>query len=384
MESKQHNIALVINEENSKFVEGTVRSTMDGSAPKKNQGFKRPLPSIPKDPAAKKVKVEAQPCVDVKERKPAIPDSSGVDHSVCPRPQNAIIEDHQTGDKKLVEEKNRKLIEETDLSAMEESDTKPNQGFKRPLPFIPKDSAAKKVKIELAQPCADVKERKQMSTTIYSEEELRNVCKQVEDMAARIHLVGRIVIRAKGYFKQMQDGKFMKGRCHNGIAAACLYIACNKEGVSRTHEEISRASVTISVETIRSNVNFVTKTLNILLDSIRASDFVPRFCSNLGLPFAVQKTAAYIARNVMDLKIVSPGQSPISVAGAAIYMACQASEDKYKRTLKVVAERIAGATDVTIRKNYKVMIQHPNAEQLFPDGFLFFTPINRLPTHSKQ
>jgi len=99
MESKQHIITLVIvEEENRKLVEETdAHSSMDGSAPKKNQGFKRPLPFIPKYPAAKKAKIEAQPCV-IQERKLAISVSSRRVDSVRPHPENAIVEDHRVGE----------------------------------------------------------------------------------------------------------------------------------------------------------------------------------------------------------------------------------------------------------------------------------------------
>lgn len=98
-----------------------------------------------------------------------------------------------------------------------------------------------------------------------------------------------------------------------------------------------------------------------------------RFCGNLGLARDVHRAATCIAKKATDLDIV-PGRSPISVAAAAIYMASQASSDK--RIQKEIAD-IAGVADVTIRQSYKLML--PRAEELFPEGFKFHTPIDQLP-----
>ena len=35
-------------------------------------------------------------------------------------------------------------------------------------------------------------------------------------------------------FKQVHESKSLKGRSNDGIASACLYIACRQEGVPRT------------------------------------------------------------------------------------------------------------------------------------------------------
>ena len=81
-----------------------------------------------------------------------------------------------------------------------------------------------------------------------------------------------------------------------------------------------------------------------------------------------------IAKKAVDMDLV-PGRSPISVAAAAIYMACQASSDK--RTQKEISD-IAGVAEVTIKQSYKLML--PRAAELFPDNFEFATPVEQLPT----
>ncbi|XP_023707441.1 transcription initiation factor IIB [Cryptotermes secundus] len=205
-----------------------------------------------------------------------------------------------------------------------------------------------------------------------SDRALINAFREITSMADRINLPKTIVDRANNLFKQVHDGKNLKGRANDAIASACLYIACRQEGVPRTFKEICAVSK-ISKKEIGRCFKLILKALETSVDLITTGDFMSRFCSNLGLPNMVQRAATHIARKAVELDIV-PGRSPISVAAAAIYMASQASEDK--RSQKEIGD-IAGVADVTIRQSYKLM--YPHAAKLFPEDFKFATPIDQLP-----
>ncbi|KAF7285241.1 transcription factor IIB isoform X2 [Rhynchophorus ferrugineus] len=205
-----------------------------------------------------------------------------------------------------------------------------------------------------------------------SDRALINAFKEINAMADRINLPRTIVDRANNLFKQVHDGRNLKGRSNDAIASACLYIACRQEGVPRTFKEICAVSK-ISKREIGRCFKLILKALETSVDLITTGDFMSRFCSNLSLPNMVQRAATHIARKAVELDVV-PGRSPISVAAAAIYMASQASEDK--RSQKEIGD-IAGVADVTIRQSYKLM--YPHAPKLFPQDFKFATPIDQLP-----
>ncbi|XP_050701478.1 transcription initiation factor IIB-like [Eriocheir sinensis] len=211
--------------------------------------------------------------------------------------------------------------------------------------------------------------RRSMSS---SDRALINAFREISNMADKINLPKTIIDRANVLFKQVHDGKNLKGRSNDAIASASLYIACRQEGVPRTFKEICAVSK-ISKKEIGRCFKLILKALETQVDLITTGDFMSRFCSNLGLPTFAQKAATHIARKAVDLDIV-PGRSPISVAAAAIYMASQASDDK--RTQKDIGD-IAGVADVTIRQSYKLM--YPHAKELFPEDFKFSTPIELLP-----
>ncbi|XP_054712121.1 transcription initiation factor IIB-like [Uloborus diversus] len=216
---------------------------------------------------------------------------------------------------------------------------------------------------------AKYQNRRTMSS---SDRALINAFREISNMADRINLPKTIVDRANSLFKQVHDGKTLKGRSNDAIASSCVYIACRQEGVPRTFKEICAVSK-VSKKEIGRCFKLILKALETSVDLITTGDFMSRFCSNLGLPTSVQKGATYIARKAVELDIV-PGRSPISVAAAAIYMASQASEEK--KSQKEIGD-IAGVADVTIRQSYKLM--YPRAQELFPEDFKFFTSIENLP-----
>ena len=67
-----------------------------------------------------------------------------------------------------------------------------------------------------------------------SDRALTNAFREIALMADRISLPRTIVDRSNNLFKQVHDGRNLKGRSNDAIASACLYISCRQEGVPRT------------------------------------------------------------------------------------------------------------------------------------------------------
>ena len=145
-------------------------------------------------------------------------------------------------------------------------------------------------------------------------------------------------------------------------AAACLYIACGKEGLPMTLNKIIAVSTVSGEEICRS----------FLL--VLNGDEAYWFRDILSLSKEVEEAATSITMKTRNLGIVSEGASNVIVALAAIYMASQASDDK--RTKKEISN-ITGFTTLTIGKSYKQM--RSRAAELFPPDFRFVTPIENLP-----
>lgn len=183
-----------------------------------------------------------------------------------------------------------------------------------------------------------------------SDRALLNAFREINAMADRINLPKTIVDRANTLFKQVHDGKNLKGRANDAIASACLYIACRQEGVPRTFKEICAVSK-ISKKEIGRCFKLILKALETSVDLITTGDFMSRFCSNLGLPNMVQRAATHIARKAVEIDIV-PGRSPISVAAAAIYMASQVRET-LQRGLRITFPQLSCGFTLFSRNFYR-------------------------------
>lgn len=194
----------------------------------------------------------------------------------------------------------------------------------------------------------------------------------ISAMCDRINLPEVIKERSHALYKMVHEGQNLKGRSHEAVASACLYIACRQEGVPRTFKEIVAIS-SVDKKEIGRCFKLIVKAHDTNVEIITTGDFMHRFCSNLQLSKNAQRAATCIAKNAVDLEIV-PGRSPISIAAAAIYMASQANGDK--RTHSDISD-IAGVSAGTIRQAYKLMLTR--ASELFPEQFEFTVPIDELP-----
>ena len=199
---------------------------------------------------------------------------------------------------------------------------------------------------------------------------------EISTMADRLNLPQIIIDRANVLCEQARVDKSVKGWSNDGIGAACLYVACRLEEMTRSFNEISAVSNT-SKKVIRHIVKRIKDTQQLGEDvvCITPDDFISRFCSKLQLSNAIQKASTHIAQRATELKLCMD-KSPVSVAATAIYMASQASEDK--KLAKDIRD-MTGVAVSTIQRIYKLM--YPEAASLFPEDFKFFTPIEQLPVH---
>ena len=189
---------------------------------------------------------------------------------------------------------------------------------------------------------------------------LKNAFNTISDVAERINLANVITERSKNLFKMVYEAQTLKGRTHDAIASACVYIACRQEGVPRSFKELVAVS-NVNKKEIGRCFQLILKEHDTNVDIITSGDFMERFCRNLNLATTVTRAATCIAKTATDDDIVS-GRSPISVAAAAIYMASQASTYD-KKSLPEIAD-IAGVSVGTLKQSYNLML--PRTAEIFP------------------
>lgn len=149
-------------------------------------------------------------------------------------------------------------------------------------------------------------------------------------------------------YREALDANLIRGRSIEAVAASTLYIACRKEEIPRSLDEIESVARIDRTEIGRAYRQLVAE-LDIEMEPVDPKRFVPRFCSDLELEKPVQQTAVDVLGTVMDEGLHS-GKSPTALAAAAIYIASILHDTEC--TQSEIAE-VARVTEVTIRKRYR-------------------------------
>ena len=176
---------------------------------------------------------------------------------------------------------------------------------------------------------------------------------EIDRMASALGLPMDIREAAVELYREVKDENLIRGRSIEGITSAILYITCRQYGVPRTLEEIKAVS-RVSQREISRAYEFLLRELDIHLPPASPIEFVPRFCSRLGLGGDVRAKAIEIIKKAQEKKLTN-GKGPIGVAAAAIYIAAILS-GKHK-TPEEISEA-TGVTEVSIRNRYRELIEN--------------------------
>lgn len=180
---------------------------------------------------------------------------------------------------------------------------------------------------------------------------------ELNRVAGELELPKKIREAAAVVYRRAVDRGLIRGRSIEGVVYASLYIACRQCSVPRSFEEISHAGV-IDRKEMAKIYRFITRELDINLAPTTPVDYIPRFCSSLGLSGRVEIKARDLIREVMDMRVTS-GKSPLAMAGAAIYIASVLEGER--KTQREIGEAV-GVTEVTLRNNYKLIAQNLRIE----------------------
>ena len=183
------------------------------------------------------------------------------------------------------------------------------------------------------------------------ERNLATALTELKRISSRMHLPSSVAKDAAKIYRQAVDAKLIRGRSIEGVVAASLYAACRKHNNPRTLDDIGRHSRTGRKE-IGRTYRFIKKELKLEIGLANPDDYIPRFCSELGVGHDIKREAHEILANIGNGSMVSRG--PTGIAAAAIYLA--AKRHSNERTQSEVA-KVAGVTEVTIRNRYKELCE---------------------------
>lgn len=180
----------------------------------------------------------------------------------------------------------------------------------------------------------------------------------------RLSLNHAVSEAAKHLFKIVEDQKVLRGKNERAIIASCIFIACRQHSISRSFKEIQAATKVSKKEigrTFKQLESYFQKAskdrgesnplaTNPMSNQTQAGDIssmLERFCQNLNLP---TKATAVCIELASKMKTVLAGRSPLTIAGAAIYVVSNILG--FKKSPKDIGEA-CGVSDGTIRTAYK-------------------------------
>ena len=154
-------------------------------------------------------------------------------------------------------------------------------------------------------------------------------------------------------YRNALEANLIRGRTIEGVVAASIYIACRQSGLPRTLDEVAQFTA-VNRKNLARIERFLKRELNIKLLPPSATDYIPRFASQLELSNKSEAKAIEIVNESNDF---TSGKGPQGVAAAALYISSILLGER--KSQKDVAEA-AGVTEVTVRNRYKEISENLN------------------------
>ena len=176
---------------------------------------------------------------------------------------------------------------------------------------------------------------------------LSNAMEELDRLASRLHLSENIKEDTALNYRKVVNKKLTKGRSIIAMLLACIYISCKQNDTPKTFDEISEASQ-VDKKKIVMCYKTIFKELKLENKITSPKSYVSGICSVLKLSGNTEN----IARNIVEKSentLVSVGKHPKALAGAAIYAASLANNEK--RTQKEISVA-AGVSEGTIRNQF--------------------------------
>lgn len=235
-----------------------------------------------------------------------------------------------------------------------------DRGLTTTIDWKNKDAHGRTISSEKRQRLQRIRKwQERIRTKDAKERNLQFALSEIARMASALGVPSATQEVASVIYRRALNEDLVRGRSIEGIATSTLYIACRKEGIPRSLDEVTNVSRVGQTE-IGRTYRYLSKELELELKPTDPKQFVPRFASELDLDEEVQLKA----REVIDVSAeegLLSGKSPTGFAAAALYVAALLCNQK--RTQREIAD-VANVTEVTIRNRYQEQIEAFQTDRL--------------------
>jgi transcription initiation factor TFIIB len=171
---------------------------------------------------------------------------------------------------------------------------------------------------------------------------------EIDRIASKLHLPNNVTENAAGLYRKALNKDLIKGRSIDSFAAASIYASCRLMGVPRSLKEVAGESKQ-SLKEVSYTYRLLHKELKLKPPVDDPFKYVPKVAAKINVNQPTEQLAIKILEKGDEEKVLA-GKSPNSLAAAALYMACQ--ETNQKRVQHDIA-KAAGTTEVTLRKRIR-------------------------------
>jgi transcription initiation factor TFIIB len=190
----------------------------------------------------------------------------------------------------------------------------------------------------------------QMRSGLHSHRD-RNLAKAMAELsrlADKLHIPKPVRERAAVIYRKALEKDLLRGRNISAVAAASLYAACRVTSTPRILREFGRQG-TVDEKDIARCYRLLLRELTMRMPVSKAQFRVPVIAAKENISEKTQQIAINILRRAEKERITF-GKNPLSLAAAALYIACMMNKEG--RTQEMIAHA-ADVSGVTIRNRYK-------------------------------
>ena len=158
-------------------------------------------------------------------------------------------------------------------------------------------------------------------------------------------------------YRKVRDKNLTRGRQTELVVSAVVYAACRLSEVPRSLDEMSEASG-ISKKKIARIYRVISRSLNLRTPVVDPVRYVAKIGGKLDVSGETQAEAIKIIRAAQN-EGLTPGKSLVGISAGAIYLASLLCDEKKSQR---EISKVAGVTQVTVRKRYKELMDRLNIE----------------------
>ena len=181
-----------------------------------------------------------------------------------------------------------------------------------------------------------------------TERSLSGALAKLNQLASRLSLPSDFRERAAVILRKALKADLARGRSMDAIVAGCLYLATRALGAPRSLQEVAAGSE-VTVHRLAATAKLISRETRVVTMPPKPADFVSRFGSQLSVsPEVTERAFALLAKN-KDALAMAP---PLGAAAGALYLAGELHGERLKQS---DVSRVAGVSEVTLRKYYKAL-----------------------------